>query len=51
MRTIISEDNQEATTAGIKKEEERGDLFGEILHRIDKIDGLFQLVFVGGLTF
>lgn len=31
--------------------DERESLFGEVLHRIDKIEGLFQMTFLGGLTF
>ena len=31
--------------------DEGNSLFGEILHRIDKIENLFQMIFLGGLTF
>ncbi|TMC24211.1 MAG: hypothetical protein E6J34_00895, partial [Chloroflexi bacterium] len=36
---------------GVTATDERDSLFGEVLHRIDKIEGLFQMIFLGGLTF
>jgi len=35
----------------ITAKDEGNSLFGEILHRIDKIENLFQMIFLGGLTF
>src|SRR5215813_90608 len=42
---------KEVKKSGVAATDERADLFGEILHRIDKIENLFQMIFLGGLTF
>lgn len=39
------------STVGVEKGEERESLFEDILHRGDRQDDLFKLVFIGGLSF